>query len=169
MTTPPASARGRLFPQPLVSVTLLAVWLLAHNAVTPGLVALGVAAAVLVPLATRRFWPEYPRTVRYLPLARLALVVLLDIVVANARVARLVLGPRARLRPAFFLVPVALDEPYPVTLLASIISLTPGTVSADLSADGRTLLVHGLDVDDVPATVARIKARYERPLVEVFG
>jgi multicomponent K+:H+ antiporter subunit E len=106
--------------------------------------------------------------VRYAPLLRLLGVVLLDIVIANLRVARLILGPRARLRPAFFVVPVALRDPYPVTLLASIISLTPGTVSADLSADGRALLVHGLDVDDVPGTVSRIRARYERPLMEIF-
>ncbi len=163
------SMRDRVFPQPLVSVVLLAVWLLAHNAVTPGLVLLGALLAVVIPLGTQRFWPEYPRRVRYAPLARLVLVVLFDIVVANVRVAGLILGPRARLRPAFFTVPVTLGAPYPITLLASIISLTPGTVSADLSPDRRTLLVHGLDVADVPATVARIKQRYERLLLELFA
>lgn len=163
------SRRERLLPQPLLSGALLAVWLLAYNAVTPGLLVLGGALAVVIPLATRRFWPEYPATVRYRPLLRLVAVVFLDIVVANLRVARLVLGPRSRLRPTFFRVPMALEQPYPMTLLASIISLTPGTVSADLSSDGRTLLVHGLDVGDVPAAIVHIKSRYERPLVEVFG
>lgn len=164
----PRTLGDGVLPQPLVSAVLLAVWLLAHNAVTPGLVLLGALLAVAIPLATQRFWPEYPRRVRYAPLARLVFVVLFDILLANVRVARLILGPRARLRPAFFTVPVTLGAPYPVTLLASIISLTPGTVSADLSADRRTLLVHGLDVDDVPATVAHIKDRYERRLLEVF-
>jgi multicomponent K+:H+ antiporter subunit E len=160
--------RSRLLPQPLTSAALFTFWLLAYNEITVGLVVLGAALAVAIPLVTDPFWPEYPRRMRYAPLLRLLGVVLLDIVIANLRVARLILGPRARLRPAFFVVPVALRDPYPVTLLASIISLTPGTVSADLSADSRALLVHGLDVDDVPGTVSRIRARYERPLMEIF-
>jgi len=99
---------------------------------------------------------------------RLVGIVLLDILVANAHVARLILGPRSRLRPAFFAFPVTLRGDYPVTLLASIVSLTPGTVSADLSPDRRTLLVHGLDVDDPPSAIARIRERYERLLMEAF-
>jgi multicomponent K+:H+ antiporter subunit E len=54
-------------------------------------------------------------------------------------------------------------------MLASIISLTPGTVSADLSDDRKTLLVHGLDVDDEAVLVEQIKRRYEAPLLEVFA
>lgn len=158
----------RMLPQPLMSIVLLAVWLLANNAVSPGLVALGLLFAVAIPIATQRFWPEYPERVRYGKLARFLLVVLSDIVVANVRVAVLILGPRSRLRPTFFAVPLALEGSFPKLLLASTISLTPGTVSSDLSEDGRTLLVHGLDVADVAATVARIKARYERPLLEIF-
>ena len=168
MSTPGAGPRFSPLPQPLLSVALLAVWLLAHNAFTPGLVLLGALLAVVVPIATRHFWPEYPRTVRYAPLARLTATVLLDIVVANVRVARLILGPKERLRPAFFELPVTLRGDFAITLLASIISLTPGTVSADLSSDRRTLLVHGLDVDDAEHAVTSIKQRYERLLAEVF-
>ena len=161
--------RSRLLPQPLTSAALFTFWLLAYNEITVGLVVLGAALAVAIPLVTDPFWPEYPRRMRYAPLLRLLGVVLLDIVIANLRVARLILGPRARLRPAFFVVPVALRDPYPVTLLASIISLTPGTVSANLSGDRRTLLVHGLDVGDPAEAAATIKERYEAPVREAFG
>jgi len=161
--------RRALLPHPLTSAALLLVWLLAHNGVTPGLLVLGTLLAVAVPLVTRAFWPERPRVVRYAPLARLTLVVLFDIVVANVIVARLVLGPRSRLRPRFIELPLELESPYAVTMLASIISLTPGTVSSNLSGDHRTLLVHGLDVPDARAAAARIKARYEAPLKEIFG
>ena len=47
-------------------------------------------------------------------------------------------------------------------------SLTPGTVSSDVSADGRFLLVHALDVADAAAEIARIKTRYEAPLLRIF-
>jgi multicomponent K+:H+ antiporter subunit E len=157
-----------MLPQPVTSSALLLTWLLLHNSVSVGLVLSGIALAVLFPLGTQRFWPERPRTVRMLPLLRLTVVVLQDIVIANLRMVVLILGPKSRLRPYFIVVPVSLREPFPTTLLASIISLTPGTVSANLSGDRRTLLVHDLDVGDPESAVRRIKKRYEKPLMEIF-
>lgn len=159
---------ARLLPQPLLSAALLVVWLLAHNAASAGLVLLGLVLSVLIPLMTRRFWPEYPHRVRYTPLLRLLTIVIADIVVANLRVALLILGPPGRLRPGFLSLPLQVRTPHAITMLAGIISLTPGTVSANLSGDERTLLVHGLDLGDPAAAVERIQSRYERPLLEIF-
>jgi multicomponent K+:H+ antiporter subunit E len=157
-----------VLPRPLLSVLLLATWVLAHNRLGPGVLAAGVVLAVGVPLGTARFWPEYPARVRYRPALRFAGTFLADVLVANVRVARLVLGPRDRLRPAFFAVALDVEHPFVTALLAAVVSLTPGTVSADYDPATRTLLVHGLDVDDPAAEAARIKARYERALLEVF-
>lgn len=158
----------RLMPQPVISATLFVTWLLLHNAVSPALLLSGAALAVGIPLATHRFWPEYPRIVRVGPLVRLIGIVLFDIVVANLRMVVLILGPTSRLRPQFIVVPVALRQPFAITLFASIISLTPGTVSANLSGDRRLLLVHDLNVEDGDTAVQRMKHRYERPLMEIF-
>ena len=73
-----------------------------------------------------------------------------------------------RLRPGFVELPLDLTDEFAITLLASTISLTPGTVSADVSEDRRTLLIHALDVDDQDAMIRQIKQRYERPLKEIF-
>ncbi len=158
----------KVFPQPAVSVAVLLTWLLAQNGVTVAAVLLGAALAIGIPLFSARFWPEYPAHVRYLPLARLAVRVGADIVIANVRVALLVLGPKRRLRPRFLELPLAVETGHAITLLASVISLTPGTVSANLSGDRRTLLVHGLAIDDVAAEIARIKDRYETLVKEAF-
>jgi multicomponent K+:H+ antiporter subunit E len=144
------------------------IWLLAHNAVNAGLVVVGAVLAVVIPLATHPFWPEYPRRVRYRPLIRLLVVVLFDIMVANVRVALLILGPRSGIRPGFLILPLQVKTPHAIAMLAGIISLTPGTVSANLSGDRSTLLVHGLRLDDFQAATARIRSRYERPLLEIF-
>jgi multicomponent K+:H+ antiporter subunit E len=79
-----------------------------------------------------------------------------------------VLGPERKLQPAFMIVPLDIEQDFTITLLASAISLTPGTVSADLDMEGRYLLVHSLHVDDPEAAVAEIKQRYEAPLKEIF-
>jgi len=88
--------------------------------------------------------------------------------VANLVVARLILGPVRRLRPAFIRLPLDLNNEFAIVLFTHSLSLTPGTVSADLSADRRFLLIHALDVEDEAQLVARIKQRYEAPLKEIF-
>lgn len=158
----------RLLPQPLMSVTLFLVWLLLYNSIAPIVVAGGLILAVVVPLYTARFWPEYPGTVRIGRLLRFVLLVLYDIVVANMRMLVLILGPASRWRPHFFVIPLDLRQPFPITLLASVITLTPGTVSANLSGDRRSLLVHGLDVEDPHEAAQQIKDRYEKALMEIF-
>lgn len=162
----------RLLPHPLTSAVLAAGWLLLAGFSVAHLV-LALVLAVLLPHFTRRFigeamghargWRGLGRAVPF------TLLVTWDIVVANVAVARLILGPPGRLRPAYVEVPIALEQPLAISLLASIVSMTPGTVSSDLSADRRRLLVHVLDADDPRAVVEQIKSRYERPLAEIFA
>lgn len=155
-------------PQPLFSLCLWLVWLLLGNTLAVGQVLLGALLAMVLPLISVRFWPDRPRLRRPLQLLRYLLVLLWDIIVANLVVARLILGPTRNLRPAFICLPLDLCSDFAIIVLANTISLTPGTVSADLSLDRRTLLIHALDVEDEARTIARIKNRYERPLMEIF-
>lgn len=158
----------RWLPQPLFSVFLWLVWLLLNNTVAPGQLLLGAILALVLPLFTIRFWPDRPRLRKPLKLLRYIAVLLWDIILANLTVARLILGPTARLRPAFIRLPLELRNEFAIVMLANTISLTPGTVSSDLSPDRRTLLIHALDVEDPAQAIARIKQRYEKPLQEIF-
>ena len=158
----------RWLPQPLFSLSLWGVWLLLGNTLAPGQILLGGLLALALPLFTVRFWPDRPRLRRPLRILIYILVLLWDITVANLTVARLILDPTRKLRPAFIDLPLHLCNDFAIVVLANTISLTPGTVSADLSLDRRSLLIHALDIDDVEQTVARIKHRYERPLQEIF-
>ena len=159
---------NRLLPQPLFSVFLWLVWLLLNNSVAPGQLLLGAVLALALPLFTVRFWPDRPRVRKPLRLLRYIAVLLWDIILANLAVARLILGPARRLRPAFIRLPLELRHEFAIVVLANTLSLTPGTVSADLSPDRRTLLIHALDVEDPAQIIARIKQRYEKPLQEIF-
>ena len=158
---------ARLLPFPLLSLLLWLAWMLL-NGFSWGHALLGLVLALLLPLATRPFWPNVPR-LRNLPrLLRFLALVHWDIVVANLTVALLILRSPRRLRPAFVELPLALSDDFAITVLMSTISLTPGTVSADVSEDRTTLLIHVLDVDDPDALVAEIKQRYEGPIKEIF-
>ncbi|MCX7893723.1 MAG: Na+/H+ antiporter subunit E [Burkholderiales bacterium] len=159
----------RLFPYPILSAALFAAWLALARTLEPAHLALAAALATGIPLVARRLF-EPPHAIRSPAAAvRLTVVVLYDVIVANLIVARLVLGPMDRLRPAFVTVPLDATHPYAVSLLAAIITTTPGTVSVDVRLAERAILVHALDCADPAGLAAAIKSRYERPLMEIFG
>ena len=159
----------RIIPHPGLSVLLLLVWMLLQNSLSFGALVVGIAIGILVPIFTAPFWPGRPRIGYLHAFAYLALVIW-DIVVANFEVAWIILFRRNRdLRPAWLVIPIGLDTPEAITVLAGTISLTPGTVSADVSACGCFLLVHALDVADPEAEIAKIKARYEARLQKIFA
>jgi multicomponent K+:H+ antiporter subunit E len=158
----------RLLPHPLLSLILLLIWLLLVNDLSVGHLLLGALLGLAVPLYTARFWPDQVRVRRPLLLLRFIAVVLFDILVANVIVARLILGRRERLRPAFVVMPLALRSEVAISLLANTISLTPGTVSTYLSADRRCLVIHSLHTTAPDELVATIRQRYETPLKEIL-
>lgn len=155
-------------PHPLLTPVLAAIWLLLNNSLAPGQILLGLLLGWAIPRFTLGFWPERVRIRRPAQLLRFAGVFLYDVLIANLAVARLILAGPRRLQPAFVVVPLDLRDDLAISLLANTICLTPGTVSAQLSADRRQLLVHALDCADPQALVATIKARFEAPLKEIL-
>lgn len=155
-------------PSPLLSLSVFVLWLLLAATVEPAHLLLAAVLAVLLPLATQRLRDEPAGLRRPRVAARLAVRVLWDIVVSNIEVARRILGPESRIHPGFVWVPLDLSNGHGIAALAGIITMTPGTLSAELSADRKHLLVHCFHLDDPAATVAQIKRVYETPLREIF-
>ena len=159
----------KIFPHPVLTLVLTFVWVGLVNVVTLNAFVFGFILGTILPLITAAYWPDRPRLRNPLMIAEYILVVLWDIVVANVQVAKIILfKPNAKLQSTFVTVPLDLRTPEAITILAGTITMTPGTVSSDLSADGHALLVHCLDAPDPEATVADIKHRYERRLKEIF-
>lgn len=158
----------RVLPHPLLTITLVVLWLLLVNQVSAGHIVLGALLGWLIPFATAGFWPQAVRIRHPLTLLRYLAVFLYDIVRGSFHVAYLILLGPAHLRPAFIHVPVALRTDLAISLFANTISLTPGTVSVLLSQDKRTLIVHTIDTGDAEALAADMKQRYEVPLKKIF-
>ena len=159
----------RLLPHPALSLLLVVVWCLLANALSLNTLVLAVILGIVVPIVTAPYWPARPPTPKVFRLTLYVVLVIWDIAVANVKVAFLVLfRSNARMRPEWLVVPLELKTPEAITMLAGTITLTPGTVSTDLSDDGHYLLVHALDSADPAADVEAIKDRYERRLKEIF-
>lgn len=164
------SLTERWLPHPLLTVVLTGFWLLLLNDVSVGGLVLGLAMGIVIPLYTTHFWPSPPRIKSYPKALAYFFLALWDIVVANVLVSYWILfWKNEQLQSRFFTVPLELRRPEAIVTLGGTITMTPGTVSCDLSADGRTLLVHGLHVPDEAGAVATIKSRYEARLLEIFA
>lgn len=169
---PPAGAAARprrWFTHPVLSLLLAAGWLMLQQSLAPAHLASALVLALVVPRLVLGFLgpPTRPRAMRFM--LRFVAIVLWDIVVSNLAVARIVLDPRSKPQPAWVPVELELRHPLGVTLLAAIITMTPGTVSCVVDEARGTILVHALDCTDAAAMAAQIKARYEQPLRRIFG
>ena len=157
-----------LIPSIPLSVTIFLFGILLADRLNAAYVALALLLALLIPQVAKRLDREFAYIGTLRPVPRLVMVILYDIVRSNLHVARLVLGPEAALKPGWVWVPLDLTNIHGITALASVITLTPGTVSAELSDDRRYLLIHALDLQDPQALIDEIKIRYEAPLREIF-
>lgn len=159
----------RLLPAPLMSAAIALFWLILNNTLDPAHLVLAALLAVGLPLIYVRLLEQRPRLRAPGTALRLIGVVLYDVVKSNFEVALLILGPAARVRSRFVHVPCELDDPHAAAILAGIVTMTPGTLSVDLSPDLRTLTIHSLHAPDPQQIVTAIKTRYEKPLAEIFG
>lgn len=160
----------RLLPHPGLSALLIVIWLMLVNELKLGSLVFAALLAVILPLMTAPYWPGAPRIRNWPAVVGFVAIVLWDIVKSNVTVALIVLfRPRQALNPAWVTVPLDLTTPEAISVLAGTITLTPGTLSADLSADGRALLIHCLDAPDPDAVRDDIKARYESRLKRIFA
>lgn len=160
----------RLFPHPVLSATLTLLWLLLANSWTLGSLILALILGTLIPQITAPWWPDRPQIRHPLALVGYLLLVVRDVIVASFQVARIILFlPADRIRSAWITVPLDITSPEAISLLAGTITMTPGTLTADVSADGRALLVHSLHAPDPDAIRDEIKSRYEARLKRIFG
>ncbi|RYF80912.1 MAG: Na+/H+ antiporter subunit E [Comamonadaceae bacterium] len=160
---------ARFFPSLTLSATLFIVWILLQQSVHPATLLSALLVALVVPLITRSLRPASVVMRRPDVLARLAVVVIRDMVRSAWLVGREVLTKRnADIHSAFLRVPLDTRDPNALAGLAMIVCLTPGTAWAELSMDRSVLLLHVFELKDEQGMIDMIKTRYERPLMQIF-
>lgn len=157
----------RWLPHPLLSLVLVVLWMALLNDFSAGGLVVGAVLGVIIPIVTSHFWPGRPPIRAYGKAIAYIFLLAWDVLVANLQVAWLIaFRPAERLNSCWITIPIELESPEAITLLSATITMTPGTVTSDVSADGKSLLVHCLDAPDVVAEINQIKTRYERRIKE---
>lgn len=158
-----------IFPHPLVSALLFFSWLMLQHSFSVGNIILATLMSWIIPKLLHKFIIPTPK-INWLEASKLFFVVVWDIIVCNVRVAKLVLGPVNDLHPQWFRVPLDTNHDQVNSLLAMIITTTPGTVTAGVDLQRGDILVHSLNItSDIESEILDIKTRYEQSLIRIFS
>jgi multicomponent Na+:H+ antiporter subunit E len=153
----------------LLNILLALAWVALTGQFTAGNLAIGFILGYLVLMLTR--WdkdrPVYFR--KFWLVIRFAAFFLYELLLANLRMAYMVLKPRYDMRPGVVAVPLDLTTDLQITLLANLLTLTPGTLALDVADDRSELFVHTAHVEDVEAFRAEVKNGFERRIKELFA
>ena len=159
----------RLFPAPLLALSLWALWLLLNLSLSAGNLLFGALLGFLAPILFAPLRPQPARIRKPGVALNLFFLVGRDVLVSNLQVAWGVL--RAGQKPprsAFVKVPLDLHDAHGLAALSMICTVVPGTVWSELALDRSVLLMHVFDLDDEVRFIEHFKTTYERPLMEIF-
>lgn len=152
----------------LANVLLALAW----TAVTGSFTVLNFAFGFVLAIGALSLIREQVGSVGYFSRARrvssLAVLFIYELILSAWKVAVLVVSPKMDLKPGIFAYPLKVDRDFEITLLANLITLTPGTLSVDVSDDRRTLYVHALDCSDPDQARRDIAHGFERKIMEAF-
>ncbi|VAW22429.1 Na(+) H(+) antiporter subunit E [hydrothermal vent metagenome] len=153
-----------------LAIVLAVIWAAITGSFSAPNLLLGGSVAILALLVIRKEFapPVYLRKIRRA--ASLAVLFLHELALSAYRVSVLILSPnmKSKLKPGIIAFPLSVTSDVEITLLANLITLTPGTLSIDVSEDRKFLYVHALSVPDKKALVKEIAGGFEAKIIEVF-
>ena len=160
----------RILPSPLLSLVLLATWLLLNQSLEAAHLLLGTLLAVIAPLLARPLQPHgYARIHRPLALFKLLGKASVEVLRSCFNVSRIILFARPEgLNSQFIRIPLDMRSPHGLALLCGIINMTPGTVWVEVLPDSHELVLHVFDLHDAGWWIDTVKQQYEQPLMEIF-
>ena len=153
----------------LINILLALVWIFLTGIFSPLNLVLGFAISFLmIWLVEKELDPNSKYTKKFIETPKFILFFIVEVIKANLRVTYEVLSPKFSMQPGIVAYPLDAKTDLEITLLANLITLTPGTLSLDVSADRKTLYVHAMFVQDKEAFKQEIKQTLETPLLRLL-
>lgn len=153
--------------QLLLNFFIAVVWMFLSTSFTASTFIIGFLIGLLLIIMTRRFFTSRLYIFRLWAMVKLTLLFFKELILSNISVLRVVLRPKLDIQPMIFALPTSLKHDWEITLLSSLITLTPGTLVINVSDDQKTLYIHAIDVDDVDDAINSIKNSFEKAIKEV--
>ncbi|MFS0576547.1 Na+/H+ antiporter subunit E [Sporosarcina sp. 179-K 3D1 HS] len=153
--------------QILLNFFIAVVWMFMSSSMSATTFIVGYLIGLILIIMMRRFFKTRLYIWRAWAALKLTLLFFKELTLSNISVLLLVIRPKLNIHPAIFAMPTDLEHDWEITLLSSLITLTPGTIVVHVSDDQRTLYIHAIDVDDVEEAIDSIKNSFEKAIKEV--
>ncbi|MBC2255146.1 Na+/H+ antiporter subunit E [Listeria ivanovii] len=154
--------------QLILNIILACLWMFLESSFNFATFIIGFIIGIFLLLFMRRFLGSRFYIFRLFALVKLVFRFLHDLIVSTIHVSRIVLKKDMNIRPGIFRYDTTLETDWEVTMLALLITLTPGTLSIDISDDYKAIYVHSLHVPNIEEEIATIRKSYEGAIMEVF-
>lgn len=155
--------------QILLNLILAVIWMLLNNSWTVLTFVVGYLLGFVLLFLLQRFLPERFYGRRVMAILVLIGIFLKELVLSNIEVIKQVARPKLTIRPGIVALPIHLRSPWEITVLANLITLTPGTLTVDVSMDSTTLYIHVMDIPEAERVIKDIKETFEKRIMEVSG
>lgn len=153
--------------QILLNFVIAFIWAFLQNSYTGIDFLVGYVIGILILFVLRRFLQFNFYFNRVWAFIKLTLLFFKELLLANIDVIKIVLSPKLTIQPGIVAVPTKLKSEWELTLLASLISLTPGTLTIDFSDDNKIIYIHAIDVPNKEEMIREIHNTFERAILEV--
>jgi multicomponent Na+:H+ antiporter subunit E len=151
-------------PLATLALSISVIWLLLKGDGSPGNFFVGLILAVILIKSLRQTYQQERAFRRGGDIVHFILNFTRELIVANIQVLKIVLSPNMNIRPGIIAYKTECKTPLGITTLANSITLTPGTLSVDISEDHSTIFIHTLDIDDPDAVRTSIRRGLEEPV-----
>lgn len=153
--------------QIVINLIIAMMWMFLSESYSISSFITGYVLGILLLLIMRRFIPGRFYLERFVKIIQLILLFIKELIKSNIDIVKLVYTPKPDIEPGIFAYETELKSDWELTLLANLITLTPGTLSVAISNDNSTIYIHAMDIDDIDESIQSIKNTFEKAIMEV--
>ncbi|ELK45528.1 Na+/H+ antiporter subunit E [Halobacillus sp. ACCC02827] len=153
--------------QIVINIIIAIMWMFLSETYNFSSFLVGYILGIVLLFVLRRFIPDSFYMKRAWKFLQLILLFIRELILSNIDIVKHVYKPKLNVQPGIFALPVDVKTNFEITLLANLISLTPGTLSVIVSEDHTKIYIHAMDMPDVEKSVNDIKETFERMILEV--
>lgn len=143
------------------------LWMFLTISFTPATFTVGFLLGLLMLWIMKEFLPGRFYMTRVWAVIKLTMLFFKELILANFQVLYLILQPKMPIKPAIFALHTVLEKDWEITLLSSLITLTPGTLVLDISPDSKIIYIHALNLENADEAIDSIKNTFEKAIQEV--
>ncbi len=153
--------------QILLNLLIALVWMFLNNSWSLASLVIGYVIGIGFLFALRRFFHQGFYLRKVWAIWKLLVLFMKELILSNIAVIKHIVQPKLNIRPGIFALETELITDWEITTLACLITLTPGTLTLEVSPDRSTLYIHAMDIEDAEALAESIKGTFEKAIMEV--